>query len=98
MLFVAFEGYHSIRDTLLGLLSNTHKLQHLGLDYVVKRRTLSEANARRPTELFAKVYHATYKQYDLYLADSKLSKIDIKRLYIMDSTTITLFKDILKGV
>jgi hypothetical protein len=98
MLFVAFEGYHSIRDTVLGLLSNAHKLQHLGLDYVVKRSTLSEANARRPTELFAKVYHATYKQHALCLADSKLSKVDIKRLYIMDSTTITLFKDILKGV
>ena len=98
MLFVAFEGYHSIRDTVLGLLSNAHKLQHLGLDYVVKRSTLSEANARRSTELFAKVYHATYKQHALCLVDSKLSKVDIKRLYIMDSTTITLFKDILKGV
>lgn len=98
MLSVAFEGYHSIRDTVLGLLSNAHKLQHLGLDYVVKRSTLSEANARRPNELFAKAYHETYSQYAHILADSKLSKIDIKRLYIMDSTTITLFKDILKGV
>ncbi len=98
MLFVAFEGYHSIRDTVLGLLSNAHKLQHLGLDYVVKRSTFSEANARRPNELFSKVYHDTYTQHAANLADSKLSKIDIKRLYIMDSTTITLFKDILKGV
>ena len=98
MLFVAYEGYHSIRDTVLGLLSNAHKLQHLGLDYVVKRSTLSEANARRPHELFAKAYHDTYSDHAHILADSKLSKIDIKRLYIMDSTTITLFKDILKGV
>jgi hypothetical protein len=98
MLFVAFEGYHSIRDTVLGLLSNAHKLQHLGLDYVVKRSTLSEANSRRPNELFAKVYHDTYNHHGHILADSKLSKIDIKRLYIMDSTTITLFKDIVKGV
>jgi hypothetical protein len=98
MLFVAFEGYHSIRDAILGLLSNAHKLEHLGLDYVVKRSTLSEANARRPNELFAKAYHDTYKQHTACLADSKLSKIDLKRLYIMDSTTITLFKDILKGV
>lgn len=98
MLFVAFEGYHSLRDTVLGLLSNAHKLQHLGLDYVVKRSTLSEANARRPNELFAKAYLDTYKRHAPVLADSKLSKIDIKRLYIMDSTTITLFKSILKGV
>ena len=31
------------------------------------------------------------------LADSRLSDSDMKRLYIMDYTTITLFKDILKG-
>ena len=98
MLFVAFEGYHSIRDTVLGLLSNAHKLQHLGLDYVVKRSTLSEANAPRPNELFAKAYHDTYGHHAPVLADSRLSKTDIKRLYIMDSTTITLCKDILKGV
>jgi hypothetical protein len=31
------------------------------------------------------------------LTDSRLSDSDMKSLYIMDSTTITLFKDILKG-
>jgi len=98
MLFVVFEGYNSIRETVLGLLSNAHKLQHLGLDYVVKRSTLSEANARRTPEIFAKVYHETYSRFSGSLADSHLSNIDMKRLYIMDSTTITLFKDILKGV
>ena len=35
MLFVAFEGYNSIRETVLGLLSNAHRLGYLGLDYFV---------------------------------------------------------------
>ncbi|GEM_PF-4744052 len=30
MLFVAFEGYHSIRETIIGLFANAHKLAHLG--------------------------------------------------------------------
>jgi len=98
MLFTVFEGYHSIRDTVLGLLSHATKLQHLGLDYVVKRSTLSDANVRRPHELFAKVYYDTYNRHKDILSDSQVSKKDIKRLYIMDSTTITLFKEILKGV
>lgn len=98
MLFVAIEGYNSIRETVLGLLSNAHRLQHLGLDYIVRRSTLSEANARRTPEIFAQAYYDTYKRYSGSLADSRLSKTDMKRLYIMDSTTITLFKDILKGV
>ncbi len=33
MLFVAFEGYHSIREVVLGLLANAHKLPHLGMSY-----------------------------------------------------------------
>lgn len=98
MLFAVFEGYHSIRDTVLGLLSNANKLSHLGLDYVVRRSTLSDANIRRPNELFAKVYYDTYQRHKNVLSDSQLSKKDIMRLYIMDSTTITLFKEILKGV
>jgi hypothetical protein len=98
MMFVAFENYYSIRDTVVGLLSNAPKLHHLGLEYIVKKSTLSEANARRPVALFEKVYFDVYRRHSGNLADSKLSKIDLKRLYIMDSTTITLFKNILKGV
>jgi len=98
MLFAAFKGYKSIRETVLGQLSYAHRLQHLGLDYVARRSTLSEANARRTPEVFAQAYYDTHKRFSGSLADSCLSKTDMKCLYIMDSTTITLFKDILKGV
>jgi len=98
MLFVAFEGYHSIRETVIGLLANAHKLTHLGIDYVVKRSTLSEANARRSSGIFGDIYMSVYRKYASNLTDSRLSDKDMKRLFIMDSTTITLFKDILRGV
>lgn len=98
MLFVAFEGYHSIREVILGLLSNAHKLSHLGLSYLVRRSTFSEANQRRSSKVFGDIYMSVYRRHTSDLADSRLSDADLKRLYIMDSTTITLFKDILKGV
>ncbi|QDH78948.1 IS4 family transposase [Echinicola soli] len=98
MLFVAFEGYHSIRETLVGLLANAHKLAHLGLNYVVRRSTLSEANKRRVSDVFADIYMSVYQRHGDSLTDSRLKDADMKRLYIMDSTTISLFKDILKGV
>jgi len=41
---------------------------------------------------------SVYKKHSKCLADSRLNDKDLKRLYIMDSSTITLFKDILKGV
>ena len=98
MLFVAFEGYHSIRETILGLLANAHKLSHLGLSYLVKRSTFSEANKRRSSAVFGDIYMSVYRKHAPGLADSRLTDADMKRLYIMDSTTITLLKDILRGV
>lgn len=98
MLFVAFEGYHSIRETILGLLANAHKLSHLGMSYLVRRSTFSEANGRRSSIVFGDIYMCTYRKHASFLADSRLSDADMKRLYIMDSTTISLFKDILRGV
>jgi hypothetical protein len=98
MLFVAIEGYHSLRETILGLLANAHKLSHLGLSYLVRRSTFSEANGRRSSKVFEDIYMSCYREHARFLADSRLSDADMKRLYIMDSTTISLFKDILRGV
>jgi hypothetical protein len=98
MLFVALEGYHSIREAIVGLLANAHKLSHLGLSYLVRRSTLAEANQRRCSQVFGDIYMDVYRRHASVLADSRLSDADLKRLYIMDSTTISLFKDILKGV
>ena len=97
MLFCVIEGYHSLREVILGLLSNAHKLSHVGLSYIVRRSTLSEANARRQSTVFEAIYMDVYSRHGSSLADSRLNKLDIKRLYAMDSTTITLFKAILKG-
>jgi len=98
MLFVAFEGYHSIREVILGLLANAHKLSHLGISYLVRRSTFAEANQRRVSQVFGDIYMDVYRSHASVLADSRLSDADLRRLYIMDSTTISLFKDILKGV
>ncbi len=98
MLFVAFEGYHSIREVILGLLANAHKLSHLGLSYLVRRSTFSEANQRRHSEVFGAIYMSVYRNHSRFLTDSRLSDADLKRLYVMDSTTLSLFRDILRGV
>ena len=98
LLFTAFEGYSSIRETILGLLANAHKLSHLGLNYLVRRSTLSEANQRRCSQVFGEIYMSVYRKHAQSLTDSRLGDADLKRLYIMDSSTLSLFKDILKGV
>src|SRR5690606_26942400 len=79
-------------------LASAHKLSHMGLTYVVRRSTFSEANRRRSSKVFGDIYQSVYKKHARFLTDSRLSDSDMKRLYIMDSTTISLFKEILKGV
>jgi hypothetical protein len=98
MFYASIEGYHSIRETILGLLANAHKLSHLGLSYLVRRSTLSEANARRTSGVFEGIYMSVYRRHVKFLADSRMKDTDMKHLHIMDSTTISLFKDILRGV
>ena len=97
MLFAVLEGCSSIREVIVGLLANAHKLGHLGLDYMPKRSTFSDANKRRSSKVFGDIYMDVYKKHASHLPDSRLGKEQSRRLYIMDSTTITLFKEILKG-
>jgi len=97
MLYTVLEGYSSLREVIVGLLADAHKLGHLGLDYLPKRSTYSDANKRRPSQVFGDIYMDVYSHHASLLSDSRLSKEQTRRLFIMDSTTITLFKEILKG-
>jgi hypothetical protein len=72
------------------------KLNHLRINYSVRRSTLSDANTRRDSQIFESIYYWLYKRYRKVLPDSHSEKW-AARLYVMDSTTITLFQEILKG-
>ena len=109
MLFGILKHFDSLRELEIGMKAEAHKLGHLGMNYMVRRSTLAEANIRRPQEFFASVYAYLLEKYAKFLADSRLSKCHKgqtheskdweKLLYMMDSTAITLFDNILlKGV
>ena len=48
MLFGVLKHFDSLRELEIGMKAEAHKLRHLGLDYLVRRSTLAEANIRRP--------------------------------------------------
>ena len=70
MLFAVLKHFDSLREVEIGMKAETTKLKHLGLDYVVRRSTLAEANQRRPQGFFAKVYASLLERYTPFLADS----------------------------
>lgn len=97
MLYGVLMHYDFLRELVLGMLSEAHKLQHLGIDYMVKRSTLSEANLRRDSDFFARIYFKLYEQYENVLPDSRTGRSWEHLLHIMDFTTISLFSNVLKG-
>ena len=48
MLFGILKHFDSLRELEIGMKAEAHKLAHLGMNYLVRRSTLAEANIRRP--------------------------------------------------
>jgi len=88
----------SLRDVTQGIAAYGDKLNHLGLTYTPPRSTFSDANSRRDEGFFGKVYGRLYQHYNGLLSDSQSQNELLKRIYIVDSTTISLFKAIMKCV
>lgn len=95
MLFVIFKGCNSLRETVMGLGVCYNKLPHVGLSYIPGRSTISDANSRRDSEVFAQIHQHLYARYRYFLSDSR-GKRRKKNLYIVDSTTVSLFQEIMK--
>jgi Domain of unknown function (DUF4372)/Transposase DDE domain len=98
MLFATASNTTSLRDVTNGFLGLEGKLQHLSLKRPPKRSTISDANKRRSYQVFEKIYYDLLTQYKPILSDSRFKNEFGKELSIIDSTTIFLFKDILKCV
>lgn len=96
LLFSVMEQYKSINQILLGLEAESRRLVHAGLTEIPKRSTFADANGRRPAAIFERLYHELHKKYEHCLADSR-DYFWSKRLYVMDSTTVSLFTDVMKG-
>tara|TARA_R100001015_G_C4605898_1_gene160944 strand:- start:95 stop:1105 length:1011 start_codon:yes stop_codon:yes gene_type:complete len=73
------------------------RVHHLGIQYCPRRSTLSDANKRRSVAVFEAIYKDLYKRFKASLPDSRTQSDWFYRLYLIDSTTISLFKEILKN-
>lgn len=95
MLFTAFTGCRSIREVVTGMQAWAKRLFHLGLKVVPRRSTLSDANCKRPEAFFAAIFRALYKHYFSDLPDSRKKDNHFSRLFMIDSTTISPFQELL---
>lgn len=102
MLYAVIMRFDSLREITASLQAEARKLCHLGISVMTSRSTLADANKRRPESVFESIYRDLYATYRNHLSsDSRTHKEPqwMKRLQIIDSTTITLFSNLLfKGV
>lgn len=98
MIFATISGCSSLREISSIMLACEGKINHLGLTKFPKRSTLSDANKKRSSEVFASIYQSIYNRYRYFLSDSDTKKLPVEDLKIVDSSTISLFSDIIKGV
>ncbi|MBM2816143.1 MAG: family transposase [Ignavibacteria bacterium] len=98
MIYVVLSGCTSLREITGIILACEGKINHLGIKYFPKRSTISDANRNRNSKVFGDIYFGLYHQYGKVISDSKLKHTVFNDLKIVDSTTISLFGAILKGV
>jgi hypothetical protein len=98
MLFSTFAHCTSLREFAASMLGLKGKTQHFQLKHIPYKSTLSDANKRRSHLVFQDVYYSLFKEYHSIISDSRQTYAWENKLEIIDSSTISLFKDILSCV
>ena len=102
MLYAVIKRFDSLREITDSMYPEARKLAHLGIKMMPRRSTHSDANARRPASVFESIYRSLYARYkDELSSDSRRRQVPswLNRLQIIDSTTISLFSNLIfKGV
>src|SRR5205807_2737913 len=84
LLYGQFSGATSLREIVSGMESHAVRLYHVGGD-VVKRSTLSDANAVRPWQVFSELFTAMLQQ-----AHRGLRRASKEAVRLIDSTRLRL--------
>lgn len=98
MLFGILSRCDSMAETCEGLKGMSGKLNHLNLEKAPAKSSAGDGLRNRNNDFFEALYYLLIDRYQQFLSVSRLEGLSIKELYIVDSTTIRLFSDILKGV
>lgn len=97
MLYCCYQNCTSLREVITGMNASQGRLQSLGVKHLPTRSTLSDANKNRSYLVFEQIFYQLLEHYRDILPDSRSRDSYFNKLIIIDSTTITLFKEILKG-
>jgi hypothetical protein len=98
MLFGILSRCDSMIEICEGMRALGGKLNHLGLKNAPAKSTACDGLRNRDNRFFEDLYFSLVKKYQSFLSDSRTFGLTFKEVLLIDSTTIRLFSDILKGV
>jgi len=98
MLFGILSRCDSMTEICEGLRALGGKLNHLGFEKAPAKSTACDGLRNRPSGFFEDLYFSLVKKYQSFLSDSRTYGLTFKEVLLIDSMTIRLFSDILKGV
>src|SRR5690554_2785910 len=98
MLFGIFSRCDSMGEVCDGMRAMGGKLNYLGMDIAPSKSTAGDALRNRDNDIFKQYYFELIKYFKPLLSVSRKEKISFEKFYAFDSTTITLFSDVMKGV
>lgn len=99
MMFGIYSRCDSVTEIVEGMIGCVGKLGHFGLKEVPAKSTFTDGNRERDNKFFESLYFSLVKRYSTFLSSSRTIGLNIKELYIVDSTTIQLFSSLVfKGV
>jgi hypothetical protein len=98
MLFGILSRCDSMTEICEGMRALGGKLNHLGMEKAPAKSTACDGLRNRDNRFFEDLYFSLVKKYQSFLSDSRTFGLTFKEVLLIDSTTIRLFSDILKGV
>lgn len=98
MMFGILSRCDSMAETCEGIRTLSGKRNHLGIGKAPAKSSAGDGLRNRGSEFFEALYNELVKRNGQFLSVSRIHGITIKDVFIIDSTTIRLFSDILKGV
>lgn len=100
MFYAVLTRNSSLREVCKNISLIAQKLIPFGIRQLPAKSTLSDANRKRDSSVFSLLYSRLFEYYKTSLSSNWLDiggEVDPGLVEVFDSTTVTLFKDILKG-
>jgi len=98
LLFGILSRCDSMGEICDGMQALQGKLNHLGMVSSPAKSTAGDGLRERDNALFKELYFELIKYFEPVLSVSRIQGVSFSSFYAFDSTTISLFSDIMKGV